>query len=105
SSRRRHTRCYRDWSSDVCSSDLDKTIALGACCQPAEITGFPPVFNNSGSFHPAHAQTQVGELFTDASENALPLGLAVNPAHAERSEERRVGKDGSPRRMTVDSTK
>src|SRR5207245_4678073 len=20
--RRRHTRCYRDWSSDVCSSDL-----------------------------------------------------------------------------------
>src|SRR5207245_7828252 len=21
SSRRRHTRCYRDWSSDVCSSD------------------------------------------------------------------------------------
>src|SRR3989337_3191431 len=24
SSRRRHTRCYRDWSSDVCSSDLVK---------------------------------------------------------------------------------
>src|SRR3989337_1209316 len=24
SSRRRHTRCYRDWSSDVCSSDLDE---------------------------------------------------------------------------------
>src|SRR6266852_7382974 len=23
SSRRRHTSCYRDWSSDVCSSDLD----------------------------------------------------------------------------------
>src|SRR5207245_206945 len=23
SSRRRNTRCYRDWSSDVCSSDLD----------------------------------------------------------------------------------
>src|SRR6266542_5285563 len=23
SSRSRHTRCYRDWSSDVCSSDLD----------------------------------------------------------------------------------
>src|SRR6266852_4404151 len=27
SSRRRHTRCYRDWSSDVCSSDL----LCGAC--------------------------------------------------------------------------
>src|SRR5207245_4831382 len=27
SSRRRHTRCYRDWSSDVCSSDLTFTEA------------------------------------------------------------------------------
>src|SRR5271169_3885531 len=26
SSRRRHTRCYRDWSSDVCSSDLAQRI-------------------------------------------------------------------------------
>src|SRR5436853_934188 len=25
SSRRRHTRCLSDWSSDVCSSDLDET--------------------------------------------------------------------------------
>src|SRR5438128_5846145 len=24
SSRIRHTRCYRDWSSDVCSSDLEE---------------------------------------------------------------------------------
>src|SRR5436309_9985231 len=28
SSRRRHTRFSRDWSSDVCSSDLDLNIAL-----------------------------------------------------------------------------
>src|SRR6266436_8051537 len=28
SSRRRHTRCSRDWSSDVCSSDLDYGRAL-----------------------------------------------------------------------------
>src|SRR5256884_7227932 len=27
SSRRRHTRCSRDWSSDVCSSDLDPPAA------------------------------------------------------------------------------
>src|SRR5687768_8987451 len=26
SSRRRHTRCSRDWSSDVCSSDLVKSV-------------------------------------------------------------------------------
>src|SRR5687768_17985792 len=28
SSRRRHTRCSRDWSSDVCSSDLGLTLLL-----------------------------------------------------------------------------
>src|SRR6266852_4024482 len=32
SSRRRHTRCYRDWSSDVCSSDLELA--------PRVLTGF-----------------------------------------------------------------
>src|SRR3989449_10173836 len=28
SSRRRHTRCSRDWSSDVCSSDLERHVPL-----------------------------------------------------------------------------
>src|SRR2546422_5585844 len=30
SSRRRHTRCSRDWSSDVCSSDLAGCLAFAA---------------------------------------------------------------------------
>src|SRR3989442_10790323 len=30
SSRRRHTRCGRDWSSDVCSSDLEDAGAAPA---------------------------------------------------------------------------
>src|SRR5690554_7131998 len=30
SSRRRHTRCGRDWSSDVCSSDLTANSVIGA---------------------------------------------------------------------------
>src|SRR2546422_11345441 len=34
SSRRRHTRCSRDWSSDVCSSDLT--------CNRSEVYGVPP---------------------------------------------------------------
>src|SRR2546422_3332291 len=38
SSRRRHTRCSRDWSSDVCSSDLF-TEALGD--GPAELARSP----------------------------------------------------------------
>src|SRR2546422_2294334 len=49
SSRRRHTRCSRDWSSDVCSSDLgervDKAtvesakVRLGYCSITAPIDG------------------------------------------------------------------
>src|SRR5439155_15154084 len=31
SSRRRHTRWPRDWSSDVCSSDLFSTLVAGPC--------------------------------------------------------------------------
>src|SRR6266498_4296867 len=38
SSRRRHTRCGRDWSSDVCSSDLGRDIA-GACGRFYDATG------------------------------------------------------------------
>src|SRR2546429_1887710 len=35
SSRRRHTRCSRDWSSDVCSSDL--VLAFGVSRRSREI--------------------------------------------------------------------
>src|SRR6266852_7895825 len=43
SSRRRHTRCYRDWSSDVCSSDLDlrDTVKPGAKYFEWEAKGVP----------------------------------------------------------------
>src|SRR5256884_9935365 len=34
SSRRRHTRCSRDWSSDVCSSDLRGQQSQQARCVP-----------------------------------------------------------------------
>src|SRR5436309_3817915 len=37
SSRRRHTRFSRDWSSDVCSSDLEKALALEQESPPAVI--------------------------------------------------------------------
>src|SRR3712207_9564045 len=34
SSRRRHTRYWRDWSSDVCSSDLALVVSPGAVSRP-----------------------------------------------------------------------
>src|SRR5271157_2495686 len=45
SSRRRHTRCGRDWSSDVCSSDLDLVFDSDGRGQAAEEQ--PSWFQNS----------------------------------------------------------
>src|SRR5699024_11230810 len=39
SSRRRHTRSKRDWSSDVCSSDLSAPCLLSAICGPIILQG------------------------------------------------------------------
>ena len=48
SSRRRHTRCSRDWSSDVCSSDPFKSdITRVATYQIASEGGTSPVVNLS----------------------------------------------------------
>src|SRR3712207_8515405 len=41
SSRRRHTRYWRDWSSDVCSSDLSTQGAFMARQGIAELLGLP----------------------------------------------------------------
>src|SRR5690606_8505620 len=37
SSRRRHTRFSRDWSSDVCSSDLAGIVGMGGAMFPAAV--------------------------------------------------------------------
>src|SRR3989440_7840743 len=81
SSRRRHTRSDRDWSSDVCSSDL--VIDIRISVQPAE------------QFEKARMQRRfaAGQLenfnFTFAVNDALNAALQI----LERSEERRVGKE------------
>src|SRR5207245_4698560 len=80
SSRRRHTRCYRDWSSDVCSSDL-----LSRMTHP----DFPePV----GVFRAVERPTFEAQV-TDQIEGAIG---AKGPG--KRSEERRVGKECRARR-------
>src|SRR6266496_5735157 len=38
SSRRRHTRSLRDWSSDVCSSDLSVVLAGGVLLAPGPLS-------------------------------------------------------------------
>src|SRR5256884_9978423 len=51
SSRRRHTRCSRDWSSDVCSSDLcGQSICTGQHARsPAQSSRRLPERNSSSS--------------------------------------------------------
>src|SRR2546422_5231303 len=39
SSRRRHTRCSRDWSSDVCSSDLYRRVRAARLPHAARSAG------------------------------------------------------------------
>src|SRR5687768_4555207 len=46
SSRRRHTRCSRDWSSDVCSSDLSIWYNVGSKDEPKGKTGFAHLFEH-----------------------------------------------------------
>src|SRR5690349_22678421 len=87
SSRRRHTRSLRDWSSDVCSSDLEsapfkwmsETSSYVSCsssrCQ-AEIPRIRAGFFFSRA------------LSYDGSNNLLETRV--------RSEERRVGKECRP---------
>src|SRR5690606_39730142 len=92
SSRRRHTIFSRDWSSDVCSSDLvsyRETVAratevVGECNRL--INGVP---------HVAAVRLRV-EPFTPTgplAASAPPVVVSVDPAHGLRSEERRVGKE------------
>src|SRR5207247_7792409 len=72
SSRRRHTRPTRDWSSDVCSSDLRKRIG----------TSFTLLWGNKDRLPGATLPRSAGNLFQ------VEAGKAQR-----RSEERRVGKE------------
>src|SRR3712207_7108972 len=80
SSRRRHTRYWRDWSSDVCSSDLTPRIGSLPMMHP----------------HPAEPNApEPGDRVIVADD--ITLGSIVYFRRVDgtviRSEERRVGKE------------
>src|SRR5207248_4269867 len=86
SSRRRHTRSYGDWSSDVCSSDLHiarsraSTVRL-ALQEIADALGDVDAFS---------------EQYEEATRT-MPRIAAEIAGRLLRSEERRVGKEGRAR--------
>src|SRR2546430_7181966 len=87
SSRRRHTRFDCDWSSDVCSSDLELRSLdahIGAAAHDAEVLG----------------QRGFGEMQAQPRRDRMRHRYMRDEALAEeralalvRSEERRVGKE------------
>src|SRR5690606_40583439 len=88
SSRRRHTRFSRDWSSDVCSSDLVKQ-KNGAPAIGAKLNLYP-VFGNSNA---VRATDVVKYRVATSTEGRYTFPDNPYAIDGNRSEERRVGKE------------
>src|SRR4051812_49645630 len=92
SSRRRHTRLTCDWSSDVCSSDLEREVRLGEARRASTV---------AAEVHPREALVPHVEQNRDVVARPQPraqLGVERERRHLAwtedlRSEERRVGKE------------
>src|SRR5690625_7047173 len=78
SSRRRHTRWPRDWSSDVCSSDLDHRI----------------LHTSYRSLESCQLRIDVGvQPLREIAQSMTSIRGRIAPRTDLRSEERRVGKE------------
>src|SRR3712207_7903409 len=87
SSRRRHTRYWRDWSSDVCSSDLGPGAA-------------PAGLGEHGGEPGAGAQGHGGEGAAGGGARGggvVPAAQGPGGGAADRSGERRGGEEGRSR--------
>src|SRR5438874_11190809 len=82
SSRRRHTRSLRDWSSDVCSSDL------------VEVQSLKLTIGGSGGVKAGTGRAKSVEYEIAGSGGIDAAGITAEQAKVSiRSEERRVGKE------------
>src|SRR5690606_40246763 len=95
-----HTRFSRDWSSDVCSSDLkasgDEKLALleQLAKKWDDLAKYAPqgfIYEEMAKISPKFEYwLKAGDAYRSAYTNLQDTAMA-----AERSEERRVGKEGS----------
>src|SRR5690606_39334347 len=98
SSRRRHTRFSRDWSSDVCSSDLFFCSSMPFVLMAVR---------NAVVFSMPIVEIRYCVVATKAPEGAqanLPLYFGSAISSRDRSEERRVGKEWRRRRGVQQGT-
>src|SRR5699024_11941393 len=86
SSRRRHTRSKRDWSSDVCSSDLDERVTRDSSETGRSESMQPP--------QDQQRQSKPNVVSIQSAKKSAEVYLAEPRVYSEaRSEERRVGKE------------
>src|SRR5690606_40326492 len=95
--RRRHTRFSRDWSSDVCSSDLAERFPE---CHAALLEAMRTLEQHYRDMCDIEFTIERGRLYllqtrVGKRTAAAALRMAVDMVAEGRSEERRVGKEGS----------
>src|SRR5690606_39296752 len=97
--RRRHTRFSRDWSSDVCSSDLDNPARFRE--QPAEPTSseMDAFWHINGRLCCRCPYFSQKSMKTTTHPDGFFHANRLHPRafREARSEERRVGKEGRRR--------
>src|SRR5699024_11356235 len=86
SSRRRHTRSKRDWSSDVCSSDL---FLMNVVANLIHFNEADEIDVRISSYGGAERYKD----FRDSEKVTSFVGGDIRKFLTERSEERRVGKE------------
>src|SRR5690606_39551128 len=95
SSRRRHTRFSRDWSSDVCSSDLGIAAYVPPKVVAAPSNGITEALQASlsGGADLIHLSFQPIVAVAGGEDAQFQVLVRMR----DRSEERRVGKEGKGR--------
>src|SRR5690606_39667084 len=92
SSRRRHTRFSRDWSSDVCSSDLNLT-PLSTQDQMDRLSLAVERIRDSALSGQTLSSAQLHSFTENAAQVANVIEHEPEALSEDRSEERRVGKE------------
>src|SRR5690606_39392238 len=90
SSRRRHTRFSRDWSSDVCSSDLVQAALPILGLDTSLYRGWTQIVVYPGGFLVPRTETDEAGVVHEYVQETSGESWEGGPV---RSEERRVGKE------------